>query len=122
MPGLEGGMSDFMTTHQMIEEIEETSRTWQPLSLPVRNKIAKRLDELERENARLRVTPQRLADALVAAGVIDLRAIEDREGHDNYQTWDAVIRAAIILSNAEVSDRRAHTTEIKQDADGGSLH
>jgi len=43
-----------MTTHEMIEAIEETNRTWQPLSLPVRNKIAQRLDELERENARLR--------------------------------------------------------------------
>jgi len=26
------------------------------------------------------------------------------------------------LANAEVSDRRAHATEIKQDANGGSLH
>jgi hypothetical protein len=38
-----------MTTHEMIEAIEETNRTWQPLSLPARNKIAKRLDELECE-------------------------------------------------------------------------
>jgi capsule polysaccharide export protein KpsE/RkpR len=38
-----------MTTYQMIEAIEEANRTWQPLSLPVRNKIAKRLDELECE-------------------------------------------------------------------------
>jgi hypothetical protein len=62
--------------------------------------VASFVNELKRENARLRrVTPQRLADALVAAGVIDLRAIEDREGYDNFRTWDAVIRAAIILSN-----------------------
>jgi hypothetical protein len=39
----------------MIGAIEETNRTWQPLSLPVRNEIAKRLDELDRENARLRM-------------------------------------------------------------------
>jgi len=63
--------------------------------------VASFVNELKRENARLRVTPQRLADALVAAGVIDLRAIEDREGYDNFRTWDAVIRAAIILSNAQ---------------------
>jgi hypothetical protein len=50
------------------------------------------------------ITPQRLADALVAAGVIHPHAIEDREGYDNYQTWDAVIRAAIILSNAFITD------------------
>jgi hypothetical protein len=43
-----------MTTYQMIEAIEETNRTWQPLSLPVRNKIAQRLNELDRENERLR--------------------------------------------------------------------
>jgi hypothetical protein len=43
-----------MTTYQMIEAIEEANRTWQPLSLPVRNGIAKRLDELERENASLK--------------------------------------------------------------------
>jgi len=43
-----------MTTYQMIEAIEEANRAWQPLSLPVRNKIAKRLDELERENASLK--------------------------------------------------------------------
>jgi ribosomal protein L29 len=46
---------NFMTTYQMIGAIEETNRTWQPLSLPVRNEIAKRLDELDRENARLRM-------------------------------------------------------------------
>jgi hypothetical protein len=44
----------FMTTHQLIEAIEEANRTWKPLSLPVRNKIAKRLDEFDRETARLR--------------------------------------------------------------------
>jgi hypothetical protein len=55
--------------------------------------------EAEHENERPCVTPQHLADTLVAAGVIHPHAIEDREGYDNFRTWDAVIRAAIILSN-----------------------
>jgi hypothetical protein len=113
-------MSDTPKTDEMINALHDETRHVGPHNCPER--WVRLCRELELENARLRVTPQRLADALVAAGVIDLRAIEDREGYDNYQTWDAVIRAAIILSNAEVSDRRAHTTEIKQDADGGSLH
>jgi hypothetical protein len=53
-----------MTTYQMIEAIEETNRTWQPLSLPVRNKIAQRLDELGRENVRLRAIFPKILEAL----------------------------------------------------------
>jgi hypothetical protein len=61
-------------------------------------------NQIAMELIRDSVSPQKLADALVNAGVIHAQAIEDKEGYDDYRTWDRLKVASDILSNA--SDHR----------------
>jgi hypothetical protein len=58
-------------------------------------------ETLELENARLRITPQKLAEALVAAEIIHPLAIEAPGLHDNYRTMERIIKAAGILRKGQ---------------------
>ncbi len=80
----------------MIEGINESVRTWQPVSQPVRLAIAARLEELERENARLsdRFTKLELA-------VSEILAAATPKQYEQYQR--IIDNAGVYLSNDKVS-------------------
>jgi hypothetical protein len=54
--------------------------------------------EIERELMQLRaIQPGQIRNLLVKTGIIPQAAIEDPEGYDNHETWDAVNRVALEL-------------------------
>jgi hypothetical protein len=67
------------------------------------------------------VSPQKLADALVNAGVIHAQAIEDKEGYDDYRTWDRLKVASDILANvaSDLSSPAGCASEAKAERGAG---
>jgi argonaute-like protein implicated in RNA metabolism and viral defense len=61
-------------------------------------------NQIAMELIRDSVSPQKLADALVNPGVIHAQAIEDKEGYDDYRTWDRLKVASDILPNVVITD------------------